>query len=119
MDEGEKHAKAMDAYNKGDLEGAGEALGLQPVAKKFGHEFDETAESYDKRLRAALGLPAPATEEGTGSHLGAGGPVVVDPVEGGPVGSAGPVEGHVEHEDNPEPEDNDEHGHRSGRRHRK
>jgi hypothetical protein len=105
MDENTK-IKATEAYSRGALEECGSYLGLQPVAVKYGHAFDETPESYQRRLRAALGLPEPPPEpeggeEGAKAKTAPAKPAV-DPVP------------ESEHEDAPEPEDTESPHHRGG-----
>ena len=45
---------AAGFLERGDLASAGAALGLQRVTKASGHGFDETDESYEKRLLAEV-----------------------------------------------------------------
>jgi hypothetical protein len=100
--------KALDAYHRGELEEAGKELGLDPVAKKYGHAFDETKESYDRRLRAALGLPEEEARE------------VAPPKENAPASPPAPPASHEEDEEE-DPEDEEHppgHPHRRKRRRR-
>jgi len=101
--------KALDAFNRGDLEGAGKELGLDPVAKKYGHAFDETVDSYRRRLQVALGLPEEEAKE------------VAPPEKSAPASPAAPPESHEEDEEEEDPEDDEHppgHPHRKRRRRR-
>lgn len=104
LDENTKIA-ATDAYNRGALEECGSYLGLEPVAIKYGHSFDETPESYSKRLRAALDIPDPAPP---------GEPEQV--AKDAPRGRAPHPVPESEQEDAPEPEDTEPPHHRRTRR---
>lgn len=56
MDDPQIRVLAFQAYMSGDLEGAGNLVGLQPIAVKYGFPFDESVSSYNMRLRLVLGL---------------------------------------------------------------
>ena len=94
VDEATMYA-ARDLYNQGKLQEAGQLIGILPVAKIYGHSFDETPESYAKRLRVSLEIPEP-----------------MDFVPGTPAETRA-VE--PEEEDVPEPEDDDDDSPRRGR----
>ena len=97
VDEATMYA-ARDLYNQGKLQEAGQLIGILPVAKIYGHTFDETPESYAKRLRVSLQIPEP-----------------MDFVPGTPAEIR--AERGAEPEDVPEPEDDDDDApHRRGRR---